>query len=39
MFNQHQEHLNKDSILGEGQFGFRSDLTTDKVIYKVINET
>ena len=39
MYNQLQEHLNKYSILAEEQFGFRSDFTTNKAIYKVINET
>jgi fructose-1,6-bisphosphatase/inositol monophosphatase family enzyme len=39
MYNQLQEHLNKYSILAEEQFGFRSDSTTNKAIYKLINET
>jgi fructose-1,6-bisphosphatase/inositol monophosphatase family enzyme len=39
MYNQLQEHLNKYSILAEEQFGFRSDSTTNKTIYKLINET
>jgi hypothetical protein len=39
MYNQLQEHLNKYSILAEEQFGFRSDFTTNKAIYKLINET
>jgi fructose-1,6-bisphosphatase/inositol monophosphatase family enzyme len=38
MYNQLQEHLNKYSILAEEQFGFRSDSTTNKTIYKPINE-
>jgi hypothetical protein len=38
-YNQLQEHLNKYSILSEEQFGFRSDSTTNKAIYKLINET
>ena len=39
MYIQLQEHLNKYSILEEEQFGFRSDSTTNKAIYKLINET
>jgi hypothetical protein len=39
MYNQLQEHLIKYNILAEEQFGFRSDSTTDKAIYKLINET
>jgi hypothetical protein len=39
MYNQLQEHLNKYNILAEEQFGFRSDSTTNKAIYKLINET
>ena len=39
MYNQLQEHLNKYSILAEEQFGFRADSSTDKAIYKLINET
>ena len=39
MYNQLQEHLNKYSILAEEQFGFRSDSTTNKTVYKLINET
>jgi hypothetical protein len=39
MCNQLQEHLNKYGILTEEQFGFRSDSTTNKAIYKLINET
>jgi len=31
--------LNKYSILAEEQFGFRSDSTTNKTTYKLINET
>jgi fructose-1,6-bisphosphatase/inositol monophosphatase family enzyme len=38
MYNQLQEHLNKYSILAEEQFGFRSDSTINKAIYKLINE-
>ena len=38
MYNQLQEHLNKYGILAEEQFGFRSDSTTNKAIYKLINE-
>jgi len=38
-YNQLQEHLNKYSILAEERFGFRSDSTTNKAIYKLINET
>jgi hypothetical protein len=38
MYNQLQEHLNTYNISAE-QFGFRSDSTTDKAIYKLINET
>jgi hypothetical protein len=39
MYNQLQEHFNKYSILAEEQFGFRADYSTDKAIYKLINET
>ena len=39
MYNQLQEHLNKYSILAEEQFGFRSHSTTNKAIYKLLNET
>jgi len=39
MYNQLQEHLNKYSILAEEQFGFRTDATANKAIYKLINET
>jgi len=39
MCNQLQEYLNKYGILAEEQFGFRSDSTTNKAIYKLINET
>jgi hypothetical protein len=39
MFNQLQEHLNKYSILAEEQFGFRTNSTTNKSIYMLINET
>ena len=31
--------MNKYSILAEEQFGFRTDSTTNKAIYKLINET
>ena len=39
MYKQLQDHLNKHSILAQEQFGFRSDSTTNKAIYKLINET
>jgi len=39
VYNQLQEHLHKYSILAEEQFGFRTDSTTNKAIYKLINET
>jgi hypothetical protein len=39
MYKQFQDHLNKHSILAQEQFGFRSDSTTNKAIYKLINET
>ena len=39
MYNQLQEHLNKFNILAEEQFGFRKDSSTNKGIYKLINET
>ena len=39
MYNQLQEHLIKNNILAKEQFGFRSDSTTNKAIYKLINET
>jgi fructose-1,6-bisphosphatase/inositol monophosphatase family enzyme len=38
MCNQLQKHLNENCILAEEQFGFRSDSSTDKAIYKLINE-
>jgi len=38
MYNQIQEHLNKYNILPEEQFGFRTDSSTNKAIYKLINE-
>ena len=38
-YNHLQEHLNKQGILAEEQFGFRADSTTNKTIYKLINET
>jgi hypothetical protein len=38
MYIQLQEHLNKQSILVEDQFGFRTDSTTKKGIYNLINE-
>jgi hypothetical protein len=38
MYIQRQEHLNKHSILAEEQFEFRTDSTTNKAIYKLINE-
>jgi len=38
MYNQLQEHLNKYSILAEEESGFRSDSTTNKAIYNLINE-
>jgi len=34
-----KEHLNKYSILVEEKFGFRTDSTTNKAIYKLINKT
>jgi len=39
MYNQLQEHLNNYSILADELFGFRTDSTTNKAIYKLINET
>jgi hypothetical protein len=39
MYKQLQDHLHKHSILAQEQFGFRSDSTTNKAIYKLINET
>ena len=39
IYKQLQDHLNKHSILAQEQFGFRSDFTTHKAIYKLINET
>ena len=39
MYKQVQDHLNKHSILAKKQFRFRSNSTTNKVIYKLINET
>jgi hypothetical protein len=39
MYSQLQEHMIKNSILAEEQFGFRTDSTTKTAIYKLINET
>jgi len=39
IYSQLQEHWDKYSILAEGKFGFRTDSTTNKAIYKLINET
>ena len=39
MYKQLQDHLNKHSILAQEQFGFRSDSTTNKAMYKLINDT
>jgi hypothetical protein len=39
MYNQLYEYLNKYSILADEQFGFRSDSTKNKAIYKPIDET
>jgi hypothetical protein len=38
MYNQLQDHLIKFNILTKEQFGFRIDSSTDKAIYKLINE-
>jgi hypothetical protein len=38
MYNQLQNHLTKYNILAKEQFGFRIDSSTDKAIYKLINE-
>jgi hypothetical protein len=32
------EHLNKNNILAEEQFGFRTKTSADKAIYKLTNE-
>jgi hypothetical protein len=39
MFNQVQEHLKKYNILAEERFGFRGESSTNKAIYKLINES
>ena len=39
MYKQLQNHLNKHSILAQEQFGFWPDSTTNKAMYKLINET
>jgi len=39
MYKQFQVHLNKHSILAQEHDGFRPDSTTNKAIYKLINET
>ena len=31
--------MNKYTVVAEEQFGFRTDSTTNKAIYKLINET
>jgi hypothetical protein len=38
MYKQLQDRLNKHNILAQEHFGFRSDSTTNKAIYKLINE-
>ena len=38
MYKQLQNHLNKHSILAQEQFGFWPDSTTNKAVYKLINE-
>jgi hypothetical protein len=38
MYNQLHELFSKYSILAE-QFGFTADSSTDKAIYKLVNET
>ena len=38
MYNQLQDHLLKFNILAEEQYGFRTNSSTDKAIYKLINE-
>ena len=38
MYKQLQDHLEKYSILAQEQFGFRSNSTTNKAIYKLTNE-
>jgi hypothetical protein len=38
VYNQLQEHLNKYSILADEQSGFRTDSSTNKAMYKLINE-
>jgi len=38
VYNQLQEHLNKQSILAEEQFGFRANSITNKAMHKLINE-
>jgi len=39
MHIQLHEHLNKHGILAEEQFRFRAVSTTNKAMYKLINET
>jgi len=39
LYKQLQDRLNKHSILAQEQFGFRSDSSTNKAIYKLITET
>jgi hypothetical protein len=38
VYNQLLEHLHKNNILAEEQFGFRTNSATDKAIYKLTNE-
>jgi hypothetical protein len=38
MYKQLHDHLNKHSILAQEHFGFRSNSTTNKAIYKLIDE-
>jgi hypothetical protein len=39
IFNQLQKHLNKYSIPAEEQFGFRTNSTLNKAIYKLMKVT
>jgi CRISPR/Cas system-associated protein Csx1 len=38
MYNKLLQHLNNNKILADEQFGFRTNPTTDRTIYKLTNE-
>ena len=38
LYNKLLQHLNNNKILVDEQFGFRTNSTTDRAIYKLTNE-